>query len=68
LGNPAIGNIFNMDGIILLNEKFDITSLTPDLYASKIDAVKDNLNRVQNLENADDTLWRLINESRNIQR
>lgn len=66
LGNPAIIDIFNKDGIILLDEKFDINSLTSDLYYSKMEAIKDNMERVKNLENSDDTLWRLINESRSI--
>ena len=63
LGNPAIGELFNMDGIILLDEKFDISNLTKELYQSKLDAIHDNLNRVINLEMADDTLWRKINET-----
>ena len=65
LGNPAIGELFNMDGIILLDEKFDINNLTEELYQSKLDAIHDNLNRVINLEMADDTLWRKINEAIN---
>jgi len=36
--------------------------LTIDLYQSKMDAVRDNFERVQRLENADDTLYRLIYE------
>lgn len=59
-GSPSIGDIFNMDGIIVLDENFDINQLTPDLYKSKLNAVHDNLNRVINLEMADDMLWKLI--------
>lgn len=59
-GSPKIFEIFNMDGIIVLDEKFDINSLTAELYQSKLAAVHDNLNRVINLEMADDTLWKLI--------
>jgi hypothetical protein len=65
LGSPTIGNVFNMDGIIVLDSKFDITMLTEDLYNSKLDAVHDNLNRVINLEMSDDTLWNGIHETRN---
>lgn len=59
-GSPTIGEIFNMDGIIVLDSNFDINSLTPELYKSKLDAVHDNLNRVMNLDMADDTLWKLM--------
>jgi hypothetical protein len=41
-GDPEIGRIFNTDGIIMLNETFKLDSLTPDLYYSKIEAVKEN--------------------------
>lgn len=59
-GSSVVGELFNMDGIIVLDSNFDINSLTPELYRSKLDAVHDNLNRVMNLEMADDTLWKLI--------
>lgn len=61
-GTRDIGNYFNMDGIITLNSEFDIKSLTPDLYNSKIEAIKDNFDRVNKLENSDDILYRLIQE------
>lgn len=64
-GNPKIGDIFNIDGIIILDSKFDINVLTPELYHSKLNAVHDNLNRIINLEMADDTLWNKINETNN---
>lgn len=62
LGNPAIGEVFNMDGIIILDEKFDINSLTPELYNSKIKVIQDNFKRTINLQMADDSLWMKINE------
>ena len=34
--------VFNTDGIIMLDDKFTIESLTLDLYYSKMDAVKEN--------------------------
>ena len=46
-GSPDIIDFFNKDGIIFLNDNFDISSLTPDLYYSKIEAVKDNFERVK---------------------
>ena len=60
-GAPDIGEHFNMDGIIVLDNTFDIKSLTPELYQSKINAVQDNFNRVQNMIGADDLLFNKIN-------
>lgn len=41
-GDPAIGKIFDENGIIVLTEDFDVSMLTPELYYSKIDSVKKN--------------------------
>lgn len=49
-----------MDGIINFTDDFDTSVLTKELYESKLDAVKDNFERVKNLEMADDTICRLI--------
>jgi hypothetical protein len=38
-GTDMIGDVFNMDGIIMLNENFNINDLTPELYYNKIDAI-----------------------------
>jgi hypothetical protein len=62
-GPSDIGDYFNTDGIITLNDEFDISSLTPDLYYSKLDAIKDNMQRLYTLEGADDMLYRLIQET-----
>lgn len=62
-GAPTIGDIFNAEGIIQLTPDFDITQLTPELYYSRMEAVKDNFNRVQELKSADDELYELINEN-----
>jgi hypothetical protein len=40
-GDPDIGKIFNTDGIIMLDD-FNLSDLTPELYYSKINAVKEN--------------------------
>jgi hypothetical protein len=42
LGPKDIGDFFNKDGIIILDDCFDINSLTPELYYSKIDAIREN--------------------------
>ena len=56
-GCPNIGQYFNEDGILLLTEDFDINSLTKELYDSKIDAVKENYERICKLKMSDDILW-----------
>lgn len=48
LGSPDIGKYFNPDGIINLDDNFDISQLTPDLYYDKLDAVKENLEIIKN--------------------
>jgi hypothetical protein len=50
-------SVFNADGIIMLNDNFDINSLTPDLYHSKMDAIKDNYNSVINMPIAEDYIY-----------
>ncbi len=62
-GTPDIGNYFNTDGIITLTPDFNVDTLTEELYNSKLDAVKDNFERVQNLLSADDMLYKQINEN-----
>jgi len=59
-GAPDIGNYFNKEGIIELTKDFDFSSLTPELYKSKLPAIIDNLERVKNMELADDILFKLI--------
>ena len=53
-GAPNIGDYFNKDGIIDLTEEFDVSE---DLYHSKIDAVKDNLERTKKMEILEDFIW-----------
>jgi hypothetical protein len=59
-GSPLIHERFNRDGIILWDHNFNPDSLSHDLYHSKIEAVKDNLERVKNLVSADDLLFKKI--------
>jgi hypothetical protein len=62
-GPSDISNYFNTDGIITLDDRFDINNLTADLYYSKLEAIKDNMNRLYTLEGADDMVYRLIQEA-----
>ena len=47
----------NMDGMIMLEDGFDIEGLTEDMYHSKIDAVKDNFERALKMEIVEDYMW-----------
>jgi hypothetical protein len=57
LGAPDIGKHFNMDGIIVLEDESTLDKLTPELYHSKIDAVKDNLERAKRAEVLENFIW-----------
>jgi len=59
-GCPNIGDYFNTDGIILLTDDFDVNDLTDELYESKMEAVRDNYQRVRNMPMSDDVLFGAI--------
>lgn len=61
-GAPDIGKYFNTDGMIIINHHIDISSLTEDYYFSKLDAIKDNFERVQKMQGSDDVLYELIQQ------
>jgi hypothetical protein len=61
-GTPEVKNMFNQDGIIILDENFKIEDLTKDLYFSKIDAIKDNYERCLIHKTSDDYLYEKIIE------
>lgn len=61
-GAPDIGKYFNTDGMILINDELDISLLTEDYYFSKLDAIKDNFERVQKMQGSDDVLYELIQQ------
>lgn len=56
-GAPDIGNFFNSEGILFIHEDFDFRSISEELYYSKIDAVKDNLERVRQCHCAEDWIY-----------
>lgn len=56
-GCKGIVEYFNEDGIIFLNDDFDISTLTKELYYSKIDTIQDNFDRANNLNVAEDYLY-----------
>ena len=54
MGCPDIGNYFNTDGIIPLSEEFEVSE---EIYLSKMDAIKDNFERVKKFELMEDYFW-----------
>ena len=54
LGAPDIGNHFNKDGIVDLTDEFDVSE---EIYYNKMDAIKDNLERVKKMEVLEDFIW-----------
>ena len=61
-GAPDIGKYFNTDGMILIDDELDISLLTEDYYFSKLNAIKDNFERVQKMQGSDDVLYGLIHK------
>lgn len=56
-GTPDIGDFFDLDGIIVFDEKLDINSLNEDLYLSKMDAIKKNFELAINLPSSEDYIY-----------
>ena len=61
-GTNNIGKYFDQNGIITLNDRFKFEDLTEELYESKLDSIRNNLNLVSLLEGADDMIIRKIQE------
>lgn len=61
-GTKKVSNIFNKNGIIFLDEKFDINMLTPELYYSKLESIKENLEILSKLEPADNIVQKKMVE------
>jgi hypothetical protein len=56
-GCNEISEMFNPNGIIMLDDNFNIDDLSFDLYYSKMDAIKDNYNIIMNLPIAEDYIY-----------
>ncbi len=56
-GMGNIGEFFNPDGIIILNDDFDINELSFDLYKIKFEAIIDNFERAKGLLTAEDYIY-----------
>lgn len=57
-GIKNIGDFFNPDGIITLDDNFKIEDLSFDLYYSKMDAIKDNFERAKKVLLAEDFIYK----------
>jgi hypothetical protein len=57
LGSKKITDFFNKDGIIFLEEDFDIRSINEELYYSKIEAVKENFEKVKQFSTFEDYVY-----------
>ena len=56
-GMENIGDFFNSDGIIRLDDDFNIDDLSIDLYNEKINAINDNFERAKSLLIAEDYIY-----------
>lgn len=56
-GSRGVTEYFNEDGIIFLDDNFDISILTEDLYYSRMNAIKDNFERVLKFPIAEDYIY-----------
>lgn len=61
-GSKNIVKHFDENGIIFLDEDFNISSLSKELYVSKINNVKKNFEKVLSMNLADDMLFLKLNE------
>ena len=60
-GSKNIVKHFDENGIIFLDENFDISTLSEDLYNSKLDGVKENFKRIKEIPISDDMVYILAN-------
>lgn len=63
-GISNIGDYFNTDGIIILNDNFKIEDLSFELYHSKMDAVVDNFKRSIDFPLAEDYIFKTFIEGK----
>jgi hypothetical protein len=56
-GTKLIGDVFNINGIIMLDETFDIDTLSLELYHSKMDAIKENYEITINMPTVEDYIY-----------
>jgi hypothetical protein len=57
-GSSDIGEVFNPEGIITLDENFNIENLSLELYNSKLNAVKENFEITKHIPIAEDYIYK----------
>lgn len=57
-GAPDLSDYFNMDGVIILNDDFDPSKLSRELYESMMPAIKDNFDRALKYDIIEDNIYR----------
>ena len=62
MGSPDIGDMFNPNGIITIDENFDLADLNKDLYESMSDAIEENFELQKTHRISDDVLFEKILE------
>lgn len=55
LGSPDIGDYFNKDGIIDLTDEFEVSE---EIYYNKMNAIKENLEKVKEIEVLEDFIYK----------
>jgi len=63
-GSPDIGDYFNKDGIIILDDSFDINMLSEELYYDMMPAIKENYELARKTKIADDILYELVESNK----
>jgi hypothetical protein len=56
-GTPNVGKWFNLDGMIIIEDGFDIESLTEEMYYERKESIEDNFNRALKMEIVEDYIW-----------
>jgi hypothetical protein len=59
-GCPSIHNFFDVNGIIILEDNFDFSKITTDLYLSKRSHIQKNLEIVKRLEILEDFIFKFL--------
>lgn len=59
-GCPSIHHFFDTNGIIILEDNFDFSKITSDLYLSKIPYIQKNLEIVKKIEVLEDFIFKFL--------
>ncbi len=60
LGSPDVGDYFDSNGIITLEDCTDLSNMGIEMYESKIDSVKNNYDACMSMKSADDLIYEEI--------